>query len=166
VRLPGWLTGRSDIPSSFTERLAEAERVLGSAATSGDKHVVVTSHGLWVPEGDGHRRIGWHLVSTARWDGRALHVVEAVPDSEAGTVGRTVLLTDRPVLRLPLTSPGSVPETVQKRVTRSVLSSERREIPGGSALFVRRQVPGRDGVQQQVRPDPGTDVDAVRQALG
>jgi hypothetical protein len=157
------LTGRGELPEGFTGRLDEPERVLASAATSDGGHLVVTSLGLWVPAGEGHRRIGWHLISTARWDGRALQVIEA---QEAGTAGDTVLLTDRPARRYPLPAPGNVPEFVQGRVVRSVLASERRQLPGGSALFVRRRVPGRDGIQLQARPDPGTGLDAVRQALG
>lgn len=155
------LTGRGELPESFTGRLEESERVLASASSS-NGHLVVTSLGLWVPAGEGYRRIGWHLISTARWDGRALHVVEA---DEAGTAGEAVLLTERPARRYPLPAPGHVPELVHGRVVRSVLASERRELPGGSALFVRRRVPGRDGVQLQVRPDPGTGLDAIREAM-
>jgi hypothetical protein len=157
------LAGRGELPDGFTGSLGGSERVLGSAAISDGGHLVVTSLGLWVPAADGYRRIGWHLVSTVRWDGRALHVVEA---DEAGTAGEAVLLADRPTRRFPLPAPGHVPELVHGRVTRSVLGSERRQLPGGSALFVRRRVPGRDGFQVQVRPDPGTGFEAVRQALG
>jgi hypothetical protein len=157
------LTGRGELPDGFTGRLGGSERVLGSAAILDGGHLVVTSLGLWVPADGGYRRIGWHLISTARWDGRALHLVEA---DEAGTAGEAVLLADRPAHRYPLPVPGHVPELVHGRVVRTVLASERREVPGGSALFVRRRVPGRDGVQVQVRPDPGTELDAVRQALG
>jgi len=156
------LTGRGELPDGFTGRLEGFERVLASAATS-DGHLVITSLGLWVPVAGGYRRIGWHLISNARWDGRALHVTEA---DEAGTAGEAVLLTDRPASRYPLPAPGHVPQLVHGRVVRSVEASERREVPGGSALFIRRRVPGRDGVQVQVRPDPGTGLDAVRQALG
>jgi len=159
------LTGRGEVPDGFTGRLDESERVLACAPTvlnSQERHLVVTSFGLWVPAGDGYRRIGWHLISNARWDGRALHVIEA---DETGTAGDAVLLTDRPAHRYPLPAPGHVPELVHGRVVRSVLASQRRELPGGSALFVRRRVPGHDGVQLQVRPDPGTDLDDIRQAL-
>ena len=157
------LTGQAGLPDGFTGELAATERVLGSAETAGERAVVVTSLGLWLPEGEGHRRVGWHLVSSARWDGRSLHLVEA---EEVGTAGEAVLLVDRPARRIPLPVPGHVPDLVHKRVTRSVLGSVRRDVAGGSALFVRRQVPGRDGVQLQVRPDPGTDPDEVRRALG
>lgn len=156
-------TGRGELPTGFAGGLADTERVLGSAAMADGRRVVVTTHGLWVPEGEGHRRIGWHLVSNARWDGRSLHLIEA---EEVGAQGQTVLLADRPPRRIPLSGPGPVPDLVRQRVTRSVLASQRREFPGGSALFIRRRVPGRDGVQQQVRPDAGTDLDDVRRVLG
>lgn len=156
------LTGRAALPEGFTGELGGAERVLGAATVAGGGHVVVTSWGLWVPQADGHRRIGWHLISTARWDGRALAVTEA---DEVDRVGSAVLLADRAPQRFALPTPGTVPQLVQARVTRSVLTSERRQVAGGSAVFVRRQVPGRDGVHVQVRPDPGTDVEAVRRAL-
>jgi hypothetical protein len=157
------ITGQPELPDGFTGKLDGSERVLASAATSDGGHLVVTSLGLWICEPAGDRRIGWHLVSTARWDGRMLHLVEA---DEIDTVGDAVLLTDRAPRRFRLPAPGHVPELVRKRVTRSVLTSERRDLAGGSALFVRRQVPGRDGAQLQIRVDPGTDVDAVRRALG
>jgi hypothetical protein len=159
---PLGLLRRGALPEGFTGDLEGTERVLGSAAVADGGHVVVTSHGLWVPEGESHRRIGWHLVSNARWDGRALAVTEA---DEAGLAGTTVLLVDRPQRRFALREPGTVPQLVHSRVTRSVLSSERRDVAGGSAVVVRRRVPGRDGVQVQVRPDPGTDLEAVRRAL-
>ena len=61
-----------------------------------------------------------------------------------------------------LTDPGRVPEQLRERVTRSIRTSQHRDVPGGGAWFVQRKVPGRDGVVLQVRPDPGTPVDAVR----
>jgi hypothetical protein len=57
--------------------------------------------------------------------------------------------------------PGALPQVVHQRVTGSVRSSHRRELPGGGAWFVQRSVPGRDGVVLQVRVDPGTDLDVV-----
>jgi hypothetical protein len=74
-----------------------------------------------------------------------------------------VLLVDRPVRRLRLTEPGRVPEVVQQRVTDSIRTRHHRDLPGGGAWFVQRKVPGRDGIVLQVRPDPGTEVTAVRQ---
>lgn len=151
------------LPGAVRGGLAEHERVLARVQPAGGGLLVVTSFGLWVPDGehdDGGRwrRIGWHLISKATWDGRALTVVEA---DEAATAGPGVVLADRPERRFVLPAPGQVPKLVQARVTRSVLSSERHQVGDGSALFVQRKVPGQDGVVVQVRPDPGTDQEAV-----
>jgi hypothetical protein len=82
-----------------------------------------------------------------------LVVTEAVA---SGTVGAAVLLADLPPRRFALVQPGTIPEVVRERVTSSIRSSHRCEIPGGGAWFVQRRVPGVDGVVLQVRADPGT----------
>jgi hypothetical protein len=74
-----------------------------------------------------------------------LTVIEA---DEVGRDGDAVLIADRGPQRFALPEPASVPELVHTRVTRSVLHSERS--PSGD-LVVRRRVPGRDGVQIQIR---------------
>ena len=76
-----------------------------------------------------------------------------------------MLLADLPPRRLRLADPGRVPETVHARVEGSIRSRHRRDLPGGGAWFVQRKVPGCDGIVLQVRPDPGTDVAAVRQVV-
>ncbi|NUT49217.1 MAG: hypothetical protein HOV94_18210 [Saccharothrix sp.] len=144
----------SGAPEGFTGALEADERVLASAAI-GSEWLVATSHGLWLP---GPRRVGWHLVSKATWSGNALAVVEAVED---GTAGDAVLLRDLPPRRFPLESPGKVPEVVHERVTGSIKSTEHNATVG--AWFVQRKVAGRDGVVLQVRPDPGADVERVRE---
>lgn len=146
----------AELPTGFTGTLDDDERVLASAAVVGGGHLVVTSAGLWLPPG---RRLGWHLISKATWGGGALTVVEAV---ERARAGEAVLLDDQPPQRLALTDPGRVPEIVRDRVTGSIRSRYRRELPGGGAWFVQRKVPGRDGVVLQVRAEPGTDDAALR----
>lgn len=151
--------GRDELPDGFSGTLESDERVLAVGVLSGGGHLVVTSWGLWTPTEVGVRRVGWHLVSKAAWGNGAIELVEA--DEER--VGAAVLLVDRPVRRLRLTEPGRVPEVVQQRVTDSIRTRHHRDLPGGGAWFVQRKVPGRDGTVLQVRPDPGTDVAAVRQ---
>lgn len=136
------------------------EHVVARATTPDGGAVIATSHGLWLP---GSGRLSWHLISKATWEGGALGVVEA---EEAGTVAGAVLLADQPVRRIKLAAPGTVPEVVHRRVTSSIRSRHRRELPGGGAWFVQRSVVGRDGVVLQVRPDAGTDEAAVRQVTG
>lgn len=143
------LNGTAALPGDFAGSLDPDEQVL--AAGRGQREPVVATHlGLWL----GQRRIGWHLLSRATWDGRALALVEA---SETGTAGGAVLLRDHPPQKVPLTEPGRLPEVVQKRVTGSVRTRHHRELPSGGAWFVQRRVPGQDGIVLQVRPDEGTD---------
>lgn len=153
------LLGRRAVPAQFPGRLEPHERVLTVATVASGDAVVLTSLGMWVPEGRDSRRIGWHWISKAVWDRNALLITEAVPDGEAGAA---VLLADLPARRLTLPRPGRVPEVVHERVNGSIRTSQHRSVPGGGARFVQRKVPGRDGVVLQVRPDPGADRDAVR----
>jgi hypothetical protein len=149
------------LPEGFTGTLEPDERVLAVAATADGAHLVVTSWGLWLPEPDGPRRVGWHLVSRAVWKNGALAVVEAVEEEIDGAV----LLADRPAQRFRLVDAGRVPEAVHARVEGSIRSRHHRDLPGGGAWFVQRKVPGRDGTVLQVRPDAGTDRDVVVQVV-
>jgi hypothetical protein len=159
------LLGGDGLPDGFAGRLEPDERVLATARTADGAHLVVTSWGIWLPDGAGVRRIGWHLVSKATWKNGALAVVEAVEVEEiaVGEGPAAVLLADRPARRFRLVDPGRVPEAVHTRVEGSIRSRHRRDLPGGGAWFVQRRVPGRDGTVLQVRPDPGTDRAVVAQ---
>jgi hypothetical protein len=156
------LLGREDLPAGVAGRLAADEHVVAVAALGDGEHLVVTSHGLWLPGGEGAHLVGWHLVSKATWRSGVLTVVEA---EETETIRGAVLLTDLPPRRLRLVEPGRVPDTVHTRVEGSIRSRHHRDLPGGGAWFVQRKVPGRDGTVLQVRPDPGTDVAMVRQVV-
>jgi hypothetical protein len=147
------------LPDGFPGRLEAEERVLATASTADGGHLVVTSWGLWIPDGDGVRRVGWHLVSRASWRNGSLALVEAdeVEEIGSGDGPRAVLLADRPARRFRLTEPDRVPEVVHARVEGSFRSRHHRYLPGGGAWFVQRKIAGRDGTVLQVRPDPGTD---------
>jgi hypothetical protein len=151
------LLGRDALPEGFPGRLEGDERLLAAAAVAGGGHLVVTTWGIWLPGADA--RVGWQRVSKATWGNGALVVVQADEEELAPGV---VLLADHPPRRLRLAEPGRVPEVVHERVTASIRSRHHRDLPDGGAWFVQRKVPGRDGVVLQVRPDPGTDADAVR----
>lgn len=142
------LVGGPELPNGFDGTLDAEERLLASTAAAGGGHLVATTLGLWVPVGEEHerfhRRLGWHLVSRAHWDGQVLTVVEA---DEIGQDGDAMVIADRPPQRYVLLQPGAVPEVVHTRVTRSVLHSEQT----ADGLVVRRRVPGRDGVFVQLR---------------
>ena len=121
-------------------------------------YLVATRLGVWVPGGENPLRVRWELVSKATWDGDTL---ELTVSEATGTAGAAVLLTDVLVRSYHLAEPGALPQVVNRRVSGSVRSSHRKELPGGGAWFVQRTVPGRDGVVLQVRVDPGTDLDVV-----
>lgn len=157
-RLLARLGGTGELPPGFASRLEASENVLAVADLRGGGHLVATSLGLWLPEGEDAHRAGWHLISKATWSNGALTVVVA---DEVGTAGGAVLLTDRAPRRFVLAEPRKVPQVVHARVTGSIRSRHHKELPGGGAWFVQRRVPGRDGVVLQVRPDPGTDVQVV-----
>jgi hypothetical protein len=167
VRLPNLLrklAGRDGLPEGFAGTLDADERVLGVATlVGGDRHLVATSVGVWLPTEDGTRRVGWHLVSKAAWQGGSLVLTEA---AEAAEIEGAVLLADRPPVRFRIAEPGRLPEAVHARVEGSIRSRHHRELPGGGAWFVQRKIAGRDGMVLQVRPDPGTDPDAVRSVAG
>jgi hypothetical protein len=140
------------------------EHVVAAAEVTGGGQVVVTSRGLWLAgSGAALQRLSWHLISKATWEGGALAVI---PAREVETVEGAVLIADEPPMRVRLAEPGRVPEAVHRRVTGSIKSRHHRALPGGGAWFVQRTVAGRDGIVLQVRPDPGTDADAVRRVAG
>lgn len=149
----GRLLGRNT-PKGFTECLLGEEHTLAAA---GD--LLATSLGLWLPDGGGHRRIGWHLISKVTWDGGALTVTES---EETGSVGGAILLADRSPRRFVLAKPGKLPNLVRERVTGSIRSSHHRDLPGGGAWIVQRKVTGSSRVMLQVRADPGTAQATVR----
>ncbi|MDN5857794.1 MAG: hypothetical protein L0H84_04155 [Pseudonocardia sp.] len=157
------LLGREGAPDGSIGALGPDEHVLAWAALTGGGYLVLTSHGMWLPGGDAPRRVGWHLVSKAAWQGGAIVLVEAV---ESETLDGVVILAEQPPRRLGLSEPGRVPKVVHERVTGSIRSRHHRELPGGGAWFVQRKVAGRDGYVLQVRPDPGTDPAVVRQLAG
>ncbi|RBM21728.1 hypothetical protein DI005_09405 [Prauserella sp. PE36] len=146
------------LPEPLRVSLAEDEHVLAVAPTGAGGHVAVTALGLWLPEGTGVRRVGWHLISKAVWKGDALTVTEA---DEARTAGRAVLLADREPVRHVLPKPGKIPQLVRRRVEGSIRQRYRKELDGGGAWFVVRKVPGSDTSVLQVRPDPGADTDVL-----
>ncbi|MCP2252656.1 hypothetical protein LY13_001399 [Prauserella aidingensis] len=147
------------VPDDVRAALDPDEDVV-AAAEADHGHVVVTRLGLWIPGEAGPRRVGWHLVSKAGWDAGTLTVVEAVETEEAGGA---VLLRDLPPVRVAVPRAGRLPELVRRRVEGSIRARHRADLAdGGGAWFVLRKVPGADGVMLQARPDPGTDVEAVR----
>ena len=142
------------LPAGLAGTIPSDEDVLGTAETDTAAMLVVTQFGLWVPESDGLRCIGWHLISKAVWSDGVLTVTES---DEVEVVGSAVVLVDRAPVSWSLQRPGKLPELVRKRVDGSIRARHRQELDTGGAWFVLRRIPGRDGVVLQARPDPGAD---------
>lgn len=146
-------------PVAALTSLDSEERVLAWADTADGKVVLATSRGLWWPEGDGRRLIGWQHISKAIWRDRVLAVIEA-------DVVDDTLMIDRPAARAELSVPRNLPPTVRARVEANIVRSEVVAVAGGAARFVARKVPGEDGLRWWARLDPGTpDTAQVRSAI-
>jgi hypothetical protein len=143
------------LPSQHRPPLADDERVLAWSMTeAGERVVVVTNHGLWLP---GHAdRLGWHDVHKAVWSGRELAITPAQQVTER--IGYRVV-ADGPVESFLLLDPGDVPEQVRTRVTRSVAYTSHHPLGGGGVRVAARRVTGVDGLTWTVRYDPGTPAD-------
>jgi hypothetical protein len=146
-------------PASVLSLLPKDERVVSWADTASGSFVLATPLGLWWPEDDGPRLIGWQLVDKAVWHEGVLTVVQADVVDE-------VLLVDRPPVSVLLSVPRDLPPTVRKRVEGNIVRSELGAVAGGAARFVARRVPGHDGMTWWARLEPGTpDTAEVRAAV-
>lgn len=147
-------------PPELVRRLSKDERVVSWADTAAGSVVLATPRGLWWPEEDDHRVIMWQHVNKATWRDGVLTIIEA-------QVVDDLLLVDREPVTAVLTTPRDLPPTVRKRVEANVVQSQVLAITGGSARFVARRVPGRDGLAWWARLEDGTpDTAQTRSALG
>lgn len=99
-------------------------------------------------------RIPWAEVAHARWlDEDQVLVLDPVPGTFAA-------------IRLHLTVPGRLPETVHERVVASILVSRRVAVPGAGSVRVVGRRTGEGTVGWQVVPDAGVAADdpVVRRA--
>lgn len=146
-------------PADVVRLLAKDERVVSWADTDAGAVVLATPWGLWWPGAEGYRRIGWQHVDKATWRDDVLSVIEA-------DVVDDLLLVDRAPVGVRLSTPRDLPPTVRKRVEANVVHSRVLAVTGGSARFVARRVPGRDGLAWWARLEGGTaDTPQVRSAL-
>jgi hypothetical protein len=152
---------RRDAPPAFAlAELDREERVVSWADTADGQVVLATPRGLWWPEADGMRLIGWQHVSKAVWRDGVLAVTEA-------DVVDDMMMIDRPAVRAELSVPRDLPPTVRSRVEANIVRSEVAAVVGGAARFVARKVPGEDGLRWWARLDTGTpDTAQVRSAIG
>jgi hypothetical protein len=144
---------RAKLPADAGVTLEPDERVIAFARTPEGAYAVATNRGLRLPARDG--RLGWHEIHKAVWSGRELAVTPAAVVAERA--GFTEV-ADRPVERVLLLDPGTVPEQVRSRVTGSVSYTAHHRLPGGGVRVVARKVSGVDGLTWTVRYDPGTPV--------
>ncbi len=125
-----------------------------SVADGADNEVVVvTNHGIWLPDGPG--RLGWHEIHKVTWSGRQLALVAS--REVAAAEGYTVV-EDRAAPLFTLLDPGNVPSQVRARVTRSIAYTQAYPLPdGGRVRVVARRVPGVNGLRWTVRYEDGAD---------
>ena len=77
-----------------------------------------------------------------------------------------LLLVDRRPVAAELSVPRDLPPVVRKRIESNVVHSQVHPVPGGSARFVARRIPGRDGLRWWARLDDGVrDTAEVRAAV-
>lgn len=145
-------------PRELLAELGRDERLVSWALLESGS-TGATTRGLWLPSGDGYRRIGWEVIDKAVWRDGVLTVIEAHLIDD-------LLLRDLPPVSLTLMQPRDLPPTVRRRVEASVVRSEVLPVAGGAARFVARRVPGRDGVRWWARLEPGTfDTPQTREAV-
>lgn len=150
---------RDDPPSDVVARLPRDQRVVSWADVAGGGVVLATPAGLWWPEDNGPRLIGWQYISKAIWRDAALSVIEA-------SIVDDLLIVDHKPVSVVLEVPRDLPPVVHKRVTANVVRSVLVDVPGGTARLVARRIPGQDGVRCWARLEDGArDIPAVRDAV-
>jgi hypothetical protein len=153
------LFARPERPPEHLVSLLDADdRVLAFADTDAGTVVLASSRGLWWPEGESARLIGWQYVDKAIWRDGVLSVIAADVEDD-------LLLVDRAAISARLARPRDLPPTIRRRVEANVVHTEVLSLPGGAGRFVARRIPGRDGLAWWVRLEPGTrDAPQVRDA--
>lgn len=133
------------LPKAVRDDLAleRGEHVLAHATTREGAYVVATDAALHLPLPDGFVRLPWERIERASWQDGRLHVWEG---NRAGEH------------HLRLTEPGSVPETVQERVTSTIVVNHHATLSGGAGVrIVGRRAPTGDGVRWTFVFDAGLD---------
>jgi hypothetical protein len=133
------------LPAGSRPVLSRGEHILAHAATRDGSYVVATDRALHLPgpAAAAFVRLPWERVEQAAWRDGWLHV-------------RTT--TDPAEHHIRLTEPGSVPETVQERVTATIVINQQATLPGGGHVrIVGRRPPGGDAVRWTFVFDAGLD---------
>jgi hypothetical protein len=147
-------------PPDVVAQLPRDERVVSWADVEGVGVVLASPAGLWWPDVDGQRMIGWQFISKAIWRDGVLSVIEAM-------VVDDLLIVDKDPVSVTLSVPRDLPPVVNKRVTTNVVRSVVIPVAGGAARLVARRIPGQDGFRCWARLEDGAvDSPTVRDELG
>lgn len=150
---------RDSPPTDALAHLDADERVVSWADTPSGAVVLATPRGLWWPTENAPRLIGWQQVAKAVWRDGVLTLTEA-------EIVDDLLMVERRPVAAELSVPRDLPPTVRKRVEANIVRSELAPVPGGSARFVARRIPGQDGVRWWARLEAGTpDTGQVRSSV-
>jgi hypothetical protein len=126
-------------PAAVRAGLARGEHVLAYATTRDGSYVVATDRALRLPD----VRLPWERIEQASWKDGWLHVRE-----NAGSAEHHIRLTE----------PGSVPETVQERVTATIVVNHQATLSGGAHVrIIGRRPPGGDAIRWTFVFDAGLD---------
>lgn len=152
------LFGRIKPPTQLRKAIGSAERLL-ALADEGPGSVAATQVGLWLPTGDGWRRVDWDAVVKASWTESGLRLIE-------GDVNEEGIITDREPIMIRPTEPRNLPIVVRTRVEHSIGRWEQVQVPGGTGRIVGRRKAGVDGLRWTARLDSDTpDSPEARAAL-
>ena len=147
-----WLR-RDKMPDVLLAAMAPEERILLSVRDTEGVLLAATRLALHLVAGEQHTRWGWELVSKATLSAGTLGLVVAAPVPEQ--VDGLQVTMDGPARSFRLERPHRLTDVVHQRVRRSVAASRYLERPGGGGWVALRRVPGRDGLQRQLRLDAG-----------
>jgi hypothetical protein len=104
--------------------LGQGDRLLAQAATRGGSYAVASTAALHLPDSQGgFVRLPWERIEQASWAEGLLRVREQGGGSAAEYL-------------VGLTEPGAVPETVQERITATIVVSHYGQLPGGGGVRI------------------------------
>jgi hypothetical protein len=118
-------------PSQLVDAVRAAapgrESILAAAELDGGGWAAGTREALYIPAGDGLRRLGWEAVERAEWDSdeSVLHVWEATP------FGTPMRRTD-----LRMEHPGRFGQLVRERISASILVQRHVPLAGNKGVRI------------------------------
>lgn len=133
-------------PEEMLALAADRGALLAWGRTTAGLPVLATDQCLLIGDGAGARELPWHWIDRASWEPPTLVVQFRDPVTRAPQS-----------LRLTLDEHGELPPIIRQRVTRSVVTSRRVELPSGAgAVLAARRDPAGD-ITWTVVFDAGVD---------